>query len=92
MTTRALSLSRLFLDRTTDRSAHRPATRMLARHALLRVQQPLGRTVRCGSGSLWLSFDGDPRDVILAAGQAHRCDRNSLLLVEGLENARLGIE
>jgi hypothetical protein len=52
----------------------------------------MGRIVRCISGSLWLSFDGDPRDVVLAAGQAHRCDRNTPLFVEGLEDAKLRIE
>ena len=33
--------------------------------------------VCCASGSLWITHDGDPKDVIVAAGQYYRvdCDR-----------------
>ncbi|HMM86342.1 DUF2917 domain-containing protein [Azohydromonas sp.] len=69
----------------TDRQMHRthgkeartmftdlqlPARRM-ARHSLLRLPRPQGRAVVCLSGSLWITVDDDPRDVILAPGDRH---------------------
>jgi hypothetical protein len=63
------------------RAAASGAQHKLAAGRVLRVQRPLGQTVRCLQGSVWLTFDGDRRDVVLSAGAVHRCDRNSLLLV-----------
>ena len=31
--------------------------------------------VRCASGSLWITHDGDPKDVILVAGEHYRAER-----------------
>lgn len=97
MTANVLSLRQAFVARTTDRPAdsnvQKPcATRVLARDSFLRLPHPLGCIVRCDSGVVWLTFDGDPRDVILRSGQMHRCDRNALLTLQGLEDARLRLE
>jgi hypothetical protein len=97
MTANILSWTRQFFDRTAapaTRSATRtaPQAQTLPTGRFIRVQRPLGRDVHCDKGSLWLTFDGDPRDVILIAGQAHRCDRNTRLIVQALDEARLRIE
>jgi hypothetical protein len=63
------------------------AMRQLDRHASLPLTQPLGLTVRCISGSVWLTHDGDSRDIVLRAGQSHTCDRAARLLVHALEPA-----
>jgi len=97
MTANILSWTRQFFDRTAapaTRSATRTASQAqtLPECRFIRVLRPLGRDVHCDSGSLWVTFDGDRRDVILVAGQAHRCDRNTRLIVQALEEARLRIE
>lgn len=67
-----------------DSLAHDP-TRMLPANAVLRVERPLGRKVACLDGSVWVTFDGDRRDVILSAGSQLVCDRNTTLMVQALD-------
>jgi hypothetical protein len=43
-----------------------------------------GGTVECLRGCVWLTHDGDCRDVVLRAGQSHMVDRDARLLVHGL--------
>ena len=69
--------------------ARQPEVQQLQRHGCLRLAHPLGRQVRCESGTLWLTFDGDSRDVILEAGDSLLCDRDSMLLVQALAAATL---
>jgi Protein of unknown function (DUF2917) len=60
----------------------------LARGATAWVARPLGRTLRCESGTLWLTFDGEPEDVILEAGASHVCTKASRLSVHAMEAAQ----
>lgn len=97
MTANILSWTRQFVDRTAaqaTRSGTRTAlqAQTLPERQFIGVLRPLGREVHCDSGSLWLTFDGDSRDVILVAGQAHRCDRDTRLIVQALDEARLRID
>jgi hypothetical protein len=48
------------------------------------VRQPFGHRVTCESGSLWLSFDGEPRDIVLEPGETHRCTQRSALSIHAL--------
>jgi hypothetical protein len=71
----------------------RDHTRKLPADAVLRVERPLGQTVACLDGSVWITFDGDCRDVILSAGSQLVCDRNTTLMVQALDGcAKLRIE
>ena len=40
-----------------------------------------GGWIECTEGCVWLTHDGDCRDVLLAAGQSHMADRDSRLLI-----------
>lgn len=53
------------------------------------VRQPLGRTVTCDAGTLWLTFDCKSLDIVLEAGQSHRCADATALMVYALEPARV---
>jgi hypothetical protein len=64
-----------------------PATR-LERGATAWIARPLGRTVRCESGALWLTFDGEPEDVILEAGASHVCTKAGRLSVHAMAAAQ----
>ena len=55
----------------------------LARHALHRVAA--GRRIRCLAGTLWVTPDREPVDLVLEAGASHR-DRRSAL-VQALDDA-----
>ncbi len=59
---------------------------------IVRVAQPMGRTISCQTGSLWLTFDNQPQDVVIEAGQSHRCTNGSALLIQSLVNARVLVE
>lgn len=94
-TSLALFRTRLFgglgIGRQGQREAIGAATQIrdLAAHATIRIADPVGCTVTCLSGVLWLTHDGDPKDLILKPGEQYRADRRSMLLVQALEESRL---
>ena len=67
------------------------AGRQLAKNATTWIARPLGRTVTCETGTLWLTFDNESLDVILEAGQSHRCAKGSKLAIHALATARLSV-
>jgi len=48
------------------------------------VAKPLGRSVTCESGTLWLCFDGEPLDIVLEPGETHLCAKRSPLSIHAL--------
>ena len=65
--------------------------RHMVRNATLWIERPVGRSVRCEAGTLWLTFDGEPEDVILEAGQTHRCAHSSRLAIHALDRATVRV-
>ena len=51
-----------------------------SRHGLT-LRDASGRTVTCLSGSVWLTMEGDTRDVMLSPGAAFVVDRDGLTLL-----------
>jgi hypothetical protein len=74
----------------TARSAVDPLQhlRTLAGGQMLRVDAPLGHEIVCVQGSLWITHDGDPKDIIVDAGQRYVADRHAPLVVYALDKAR----
>lgn len=68
-----------------------PAVHVLDKGATTWVVRPLGCTVSCETGTLWLTFDNDAGDVILEAGQSHRCTQAAKLSIHALAAARLSV-
>ncbi|MBG9386924.1 DUF2917 domain-containing protein [Caenimonas aquaedulcis] len=70
-----------------------PATRHVpvARRGLLNIADAAGVQVRCEQGSVWLTLDNDPRDIVLEAGDAFHTDEHGLMLVYGLENSTVSV-
>jgi hypothetical protein len=62
-------------------------TRLLAKGRIRRIQRPLGRRVECVSGSLWITQDGDPRDIVLAPGESFAFDHKGDALISALDDA-----
>jgi len=82
----AQAFARLAAAITGKRTAA-PARHVLARGATAWVEQPLGREVRCDSGTLWLTFDREPQDLILEAGESHHCEHSSRLAIHAMSAA-----
>lgn len=51
------------------------------------VARPIGRRVECLSGVLWVTQDGDRRDIILEAGDAFDFDRAEGVLISALQDS-----
>jgi hypothetical protein len=54
---------------------------------LVVIDDARGQVLTCESGELWLTQDGDRRDVILPAGQSWRVDRNGPLVLSAFKPA-----
>ena len=50
------------------------------RHGLA-LRDARGRTVKCVSGSVWLTMEGDIRDIVLAPGDSFVVDRDGLTIL-----------
>lgn len=60
----------------------------LERRELLVIDDAWGHLVTCERGELWLTQDGDRRDVILPAGHAWLVDRPGPLVLSALAPSR----
>ena len=63
-------------------------SRALDRGRIRRVHRPLGRRVECVSGTLWITQDGDPRDIVLAPGDSFTFDHRGDALISALDDSR----
>lgn len=67
----------------------RASVQEIARDKILEIKQALGVTIECLEGSVWVTLDGDMRDVILDAGCAFNVDRKQRTLIQALDTARV---
>jgi Protein of unknown function (DUF2917) len=51
-----------------------------------------GGCVECIEGCLWLTHDGDCRDIVLEAGQSHVADRDSRLVIHALARSTVRLD
>jgi hypothetical protein len=61
----------------------------LAKRSLLRLRDVQGHCIAVLRGSVWITQDGDPRDVIVGTGESFAFDRAGLTVIEALADARL---
>jgi uncharacterized protein (AIM24 family) len=61
----------------------------LARHRYMEVVDGEGASMHCLAGTLWVTQDGDPRDVVLAPGESFTLDRNGVAIVYATDDAAL---
>ena len=60
----------------------------IAKESVRRVAGPLGRRIECLSGVIWVTQDGDLRDIILKAGEGFDFDRTEGVLISALDDSR----
>ena len=66
----------------------------LAHKTTLRVPDAAGLEITCTSGSLWLTLDGDLRDIILSAGSnddTFRTSEHRVALVYALADSQVKV-
>ena len=64
------------------------ASRALAKGRIRHLPAHVGRSVECLSGSLWITQDGDRRDIVLSAGEAFDFDRRGDALLSAFADSR----
>ena len=71
-----------------DNELRHPLTELKAGSTLhLRDQQ--GYAVVVFEGQVWITQDGDARDIVLAGGESFRLDRPGLALVQAMHDSKL---
>lgn len=63
-------------------------TKRLAPGQSLRVCDAVGSTVMCCAGTVWITQEGDLRDIFLTAGQSFTFDRSGLALIRAEEGMK----
>lgn len=58
-----------------------------SRSQICELQAPLGVTIECASGQVWITMDHDTRDVLLAEGQTFTVDCDKRTLIMALDEA-----
>jgi hypothetical protein len=64
----------------------------LSKRDVLSLAGRPGTRIESRQGGLWVTQDGDPRDVVLACGEACVLDRDGPVLVQALEPALVVVE
>jgi hypothetical protein len=66
-----------------------PAITKLATGEILRIDDALGNSIVLVQGMVWITQEGDPRDVFLSDGESFVFDRAGIALVQAITNTRL---
>jgi len=61
----------------------------LKRNQVLKVRGGVGHAIVCHHGSVWVTQDGDQRDIILGAGESFAFDRSGAAVVQAFEQSAL---
>jgi hypothetical protein len=65
-----------------------PRATSLARHVSIALRDRAGDRIECVAGVLWITQDGDARDIVLGAGESFRLDRAGSAVLFALADAR----
>jgi hypothetical protein len=57
----------------------------LAKRAIFTLPDAAGVGIECRSGTVWVTIDNDPRDVVLEPGERFEGDSHRRMLVSALE-------
>ncbi len=61
----------------------------LLKNELHLIRDGQGRQVQCLTGRLWITQEGDPRDIVLDAGEGYTIEQSGLTVVCALREATL---
>ena len=61
-------------------------------HRMMALTNAEGAEVKVLTGQLWLTMDGDQRDIFLAPGDVHSIERGGLTLINAIEPSVLHVQ
>jgi hypothetical protein len=64
----------------------------LRRGQVLRIVDGAGSTIRAGQGTVWVTEENRPRDVILEAGASYRLRESGVAVIQALSEASLSLD
>ena len=64
----------------------------LSRGQVLRVVDGVGSTIRAGHGTVWVTEENEPFDVILEAGGTYRLRHPGVAIIQALSQASLSLD
>jgi len=67
-------------------------TLMLAAGELLRLPAGACATIVCSSGAVWVTQDGELRDLVLSAGESAEIGNRALVLVQAFERSLIRVQ
>ncbi|HLL10423.1 MAG TPA: DUF2917 domain-containing protein [Rubrivivax sp.] len=79
-------LSPRFLDHS---KVLEPVHLRIAEGQSICIGDAAGRTLNCLAGSVWITHDGDPKDVIVDSGESYRVTRPERMIVFALRNSAM---
>ena len=59
----------------------------LAKRTIFTLPDAAGVGIACRSGTVWITLDNDPRDVVLEAGERFEGNQHRRMLVSALEHS-----
>lgn len=73
--------------RQADASSEASTLRLLPKDSTVVIEHPFGREIGCLRGTLWITHDGDNKDIVLEAGGLYTADRDARMLVHAMADA-----
>jgi len=61
----------------------------MKRRQILNVRGGVGHVIACHSGSIWVTQEGELRDIVLGAGESFAFERKGPVLVQALEQSAI---
>ena len=63
----------------------------LDKGATLTLHRPLGTAIECLRGTLWVTHDGQPMDIVLESGQRYRSECRDRMLIHALSPSEVQV-
>ncbi len=63
----------------------------LNKNQTLTIARPEHTQIECFNGCVWVTQDGDPKDILLEAGQSLLLEQPARVLVHALESSQVSI-
>jgi len=66
----------------------KPAIINLRKGEIRRVHNGLGQRIEALNGSLWVTIDNDPRDIVVQPGEGFSVDRSGDTLISAMDDSQ----